>query len=671
MKQIKLFTIGLLLMSSLVGCNYTQKIKDGTTAYERKQYAVAVQMLPNEFAKEDGLEGRSKLAMMLADSYRVLNQPEKSKEWFLKTYELNGNPDALKNYAFALKELQEYDKAAKAFEDLIVQTGDAFLWRKEVAACKQAQGWIDNAKKQAEYILESERFNTSAMDYAPTLYKNGQIVFTSDRSSSIGEETYQWTGREFSDLFVVDAKNGAVQAFDAVFNSPYNDGTITFNADYTEAYFSRCGSNEGNATDYCKIMFSKFENGKWSNPSLLNEVMIEKTNYAQPYLSADGQTLYFATDILDGFGGFDIYYSTRLKEGWDLPKNLGSTINTEGNELFPFLDKDTLYFSSDFHVGMGGLDVFKTTKSRAGKWSPLQNLKAPINSGADDFAYVIDYQSTKADTILQVGYLSSNRSGSDDIYKFSKIILPPSKVIPPTVVEIIDTTPVVTQTKFQYILEINTIETIYEKPDDPSSGIVGKGNLAKTKLQINFGAESFTIETNEDGFHEMNLTLGQSYNFFGSKPGYLNNSTTFSSRDIQEDATKPVRRFKVTLELNRQIVGKEFTLENIYYDFSKFEIRQDAEPTLNALARLLQENPNIKIQLNSHTDCRGNDTYNEWLSQRRAESAVTYLIAKGIDADRLIAKGFGETRPAVTCVCTNCTEDEHQANRRTTFTILE
>jgi peptidoglycan-associated lipoprotein len=159
-------------------------------------------------------------------------------------------------------------------------------------------------------------------------------------------------------------------------------------------------------------------------------------------------------------------------------------------------------------------------------------------------------------------------------------------------------------------------------------------------------------------------------NIFGSKSGYLNNSTNFSSRDIKEDSTKRTRRFKVELELNKEIKGKEFTLDNIYYDFNKYEIRADAQPTLDALARMLRENPDTKIQLSSHTDCVGNDTYNEWLSQKRAESAVNYLIEKGIDVDKLVAKGYGETRPTNTCSCSNCSKEEHQANRRTTFTIL-
>ena len=673
MIKTKLFSIAALLTIMVASCTFTQKIKDGTTAYERKQYAVAIQMLPAEIQKADGIDEKSKLANMLANSYRVLNKPDDSKDWFLKSYELTGNPDALKNYAFALKELEKYGEAAKAFEDLIALTGDAFLWRKEVAACTQAQGWIDNAKDRSEYILEPARFNSSAMDYAPSMYKDGQIVFTSDRSTSSGEETYTWTGREFSDLFVVDADKGAVESFDAVFNTNYNDGTISFNADYTEAYFSRCGTGSSSGTtEYCKLMFSKFEDEKWSKPIPLTAIMIENTNYAQPTLSADGNILYFATDILDGYGGFDIYYSRKMSDGnWDLPENLGSQINTEGNELAPFLDVDTLYFSSDFHVGMGGLDVFKTFQSRSSRWSPLQNLKAPINSGSDDFGYVVDYQSEKLDTVIQAGYFATNRDGSDDIYKFSKVILPPVKVIPPPIEEVIDTQEIVENTEFKYILEINTVETIYATPDDPSSGIVGKGNLPKTKVQISYGNDSKTIETDGNGFYELEISLDEFYNLFGSKGGYLNNSTSFSSRGITENPEKPVRRFKVTLELNKEIVGKEFTLENIYYDYNKFEIRSDAEPTLNQLATMLRENPQINIQLSSHTDCRGNDAYNTWLSQKRAESAVNYLISLGIDSDRLRAKGYGKSRLFIKCICTSCSDDEHQQNRRTTFTILE
>lgn len=672
MKKTKLFSIGFLITLFIAGCSYTQKIKDGTMAYERKQYAVAIKMLPNDFEKEEGLDERSKLATMLADSYRILNQPTQSKKWFLKSYELTGNPDALKNYAFALKELEEYDEAAKAFEDLITATGDAFLWRKEVAACRQAQAWIDNAKERSEYILENEKFNSSKTDASPTIYKSGQVVFLSDRKTGDEDkEIYQWTGENFMDLFLANPKTGKVEPFEKIFNSPYNEGTITFNKDFTEAFFTRCGSDNNEERQYCKIMYSQNIDNEWTKPVPLSDIMIDKTNYMHPTLSDDGNTLYFATDILDGFGGFDIYYSNRTKDGWDLPNNLGSSINTEGYEVFPFIDKDTLYFASDFHVGMGGLDIFRTTKSRSGRWSPLQNLRSPINSGSDDFGYIVDYQSERLDTVLQVGYFTSNREGNDDIYKYSKVLLPPEKVIPPPVEEIIDTTEIVGEPEYKFILELNTIESIFEKADDPSSGVIGKDKLPNTKVQISFGDKSLTIETDENGQYEMELTLNQFYNFFGSKSGYLNNSTTFSSQEITKDAERPNRRFKVDLELNKEIVGKEFTLENIYYDLARFEIRADAEPTLNILARMLQENPGLRIQLSSHTDCRGNDAYNEWLSQQRAESAVKYLIAKGIDADRLVAKGFGETRPSATCACTTCTEAEHQQNRRTTFTILK
>jgi outer membrane protein OmpA-like peptidoglycan-associated protein len=672
MMKSTLISVTFLLMTIVVSCTYTQKIKDGTMAYERKQYAVAVQMLPAEIKKSENIEEQSKLAMMLADSYRILNKPKGAKEWFLKSYELSGNPDALKNYAFALKELEEYDAAAKAFEDLIFQTGDAFLWRKEVAACKQAQGWIDVAKERSEIILKPADFNSKAMDFAPILYKNGQVVFTSDRMLDADAATYQWTGRSYSNLFIV-GDNCDAELFDKVFNSDYNDGTITFNKDYTEAYFSRCGEpNNDGQTDYCKLMYSKFEEGEWSKPVPMTEIMIENTNYAQPALSADGNTLYFATDITDGYGGFDIYFTRKLFDGtWDLPENLGSQINTEGNELFPYIDADTLFFASDFHVGMGGLDIFKTFQSRSGRWSPLQNLKAPINSGADDFGYIIDYQTERLDTVLQVGYFVTNRNGSDDIYEFSKIKLTPEAIVPTLEEEVLDTKAIVDNTEIKYILEINTIETVYNTPDEPSSGILGKENLPNTSIVINDGQEKESIETNDEGFYEMEIYLGKVYDIYGSKGGYLNNSTSFSSIEIVEDPEKSIRRFKVTLELKKEIVGKEFTLDNIYYDLDKYEIRKDAEPTLNKLATILKENPTIKIQLNSHTDCQGNDTYNNWLSQKRAEEAVNYLISLGINVDRLQAKGYGESRPSIACVCSDCTKAQHQQNRRTTFIILE
>ncbi len=667
--------VSVLLIQS---CTYTQKIKDGQTAFEQKQYDLATKMLRTEFNKSKSSSEKGTKAYQLGESYRILNQPEKSLEWYEKAYDFGYGPDALKNKAFALKEMQRYDDAVLAFEDLIVETGEPFLWRKEVAACKQASQWQKDLEKN-QYKIDKLGFNTGAGEYAPSLYKDNQLVITSDQDLSKGEEVYNWTGRSFSDLFLVDLESGKISAFDSKFNTEYNEGTIAFNKDFTEAYFSRCGTGAKVDADYCKIMYSKFSNGSWTIPVIM-EFVEENTNYAHPTLSEDGKTLYFATDYLDGYGGYDIYYSNKTGDGWSLPENLGPAINTEGNETYPYMDQDTLYFSSDFHVGMGGMDIFKSYKNSSRRWSPLQNLKAPINSGSDDFAYVVDYlASNNNEEILQSGYFTSNRAGkgNDDIYQFTKLVPPPVKEEEPEVQEVIDTTTVADtpdesdNKTFQYILTIKTIEKEFSVPGDPSSTVKGRVALPNTKVQVNVRDTSFTFNTNDKGEYEIELELGQYYNFFGTKSTYLNNSTSFSSRNIKEEPNRPIRRFRVDLELNKEIRGKEIRLENIYYDLDKFFIRDDAKPTLNDLARMLRENPTINIELSSHTDCRGTGSYNQWLSQKRAESAINYLIERGIAFERLVPKGYGKSKPAVNCACSSCSDDQHQANRRTAFTILD
>jgi outer membrane protein OmpA-like peptidoglycan-associated protein len=317
---------------------------------------------------------------------------------------------------------------------------------------------------------------------------------------------------------------------------------------------------------------------------------------------------------------------------------------------------------------MGGLDVFKTVKMGNGTWSQPQNLRAPINSGADDFSFVVDEKNQNG--ALQNGFFTSNRKGGqggDDIYAFKKITLPPLPV--DTIKKNTSENP--KSITYKLLLEGYVLEKIYAQSDNPNSKVVARKGIPNSVIAINIGKETKKIVSNEEGFFSLEALENTDYQFVASKENYLNNSTTFSTKGIAKDANNPTQKFEVEIVLDKIYKNKEITLENIYYDYDKWDIRNDAQPTLNQLAQTLVENPSIKIQLNSHTDCRGNDQYNEELSQRRAQAAVDYLISKGIASNRLTAKGYGETAPAVLCQCNKCSEDEHQANRRTTFKIVE
>lgn len=648
----------LLMFSFFSSCTYTQKVKDGNFAFERKQYAVATELLQKEYKKAKSRVEKGKIALLLGESYRMLNKPASASTWYKSAYDNGAGVDALREYAYTLKAMEQYDDAMAAFKELGIEIGSPYEYRREIAACQVAKGWKE--EKSKAYTVQPSTLNSPDADYAPALYKNGQLVFTSDRKTAIGDDTYKWTGNKFSDLFMADTQLESVQLFDNQINTPNNEGTAVFNGDFTEMYFTRCygAKKEDN---YCKIMVSKWDGGQWAVPAVLGFEQ-EGINYGQPALSKDGRTLYFSCNSKEGWGGYDLWYTERTAEGWGEPKLMSRSVNTIGNEKFPTVDGDTLYFASDFHPGMGGLDIFKTWKQPNGGWAPVQNLKPPLNSGADDFAYMIDYQAKKAKDVLQAGFFTSNRpdgSGSDDIYRFEKRIPPPEPVKPqPPVVN------------YKLILEGYVLEKIYAEADNPDSKVLGRKPLNGSAVNVKFGKEVKHFTTGEDGFFTMELAENTDYQFVASKDAYLTGENFFSTKGIGKDPGNPVQTFEVEIVLDKIFINKEIVLEDIYYDFDKWDIRADARPTLDRLARNLELNPSITIQLSSHTDCRGNDGYNEDLSQKRAQSAVDYLVSKGISSERLQAKGFGENVPKVNCLCTRCTEEEHQLNRRTAFTIL-
>ncbi|MEM1322431.1 MAG: OmpA family protein [Bacteroidota bacterium] len=662
----KLFCTLLTLLIFISACNnYVQKVRDGQTAFERKQFAVAADMLTKDYKKSKSRIEKGKIAFMIGESYRRMNKIDKASSWYLTAYNGGYGVDALKEYSYTLKRSQQYEEARQSFKNLGIEIGSPYEYRREITACNLAIDWLERSKDSG-YQVKSEGFNSANSDYAPTLYKEGQLLFTSDRGSSTGDEVYNWTGGNFSDIFVVDADGSGVRNFDNAINTANNEGTITFSQDYSELIFTRCYSDEKNGDNYCQLMSSRIEGSSWTEPTPM-EFTKEEVNYGHPSLSKDGSTLYFAAEDPDGWGGFDIYSTDRGPDGWEEPQILGRAVNTIGDEKFPFIDEDTLYFASNHHPGMGGLDIFRTYKMDNDNWAPVHNLKAPINSGSDDFGYVIDYKAQKEEDVLQFGYFSSSRlegKGNDDIYSFERRLPPP----PPVVDTVVEKPPVVV---YKMILEGYVLEKIYKIPGNPNSKVLGRKPLpgSEVKVQVNGKEKVFTI--GEDGLFTLELDENTDYEFLASKSEYLNNQERFSTKGIGKDPNNPTLRFEIEIVLDKIFKDQEITLENIYYDFERWNIRDDAKPTLNELATILNRNPGISIQLASHTDCRGGARYNQDLSQKRAQSAVDYLISQGITPERLTAKGYGKEAPAVDCVCARCSEEEHQSNRRTTFKILE
>jgi outer membrane protein OmpA-like peptidoglycan-associated protein/tetratricopeptide (TPR) repeat protein len=656
------FLFSLLVLAA--SCSYTEKIRDGRSAFERKQFAVAIPMLEKEFLKSKEKKEKAQLAFQIAESYTKTGKNETAIAWYKKAIDQQYGAEAFRAYANALKKDEQYGEAAKAFKEASIEIGSPFEFKKDIESCQVAGKW---KTIRSPYLVDKQAFNSMQDDYAAAIYAADQIVITSDRGNNGKEEKYQWTGKSFSDLYTIDKKNNIVKPFSTQINTADNEGAATFNGTFTKMIFVRNAAENEQDDQFTKLYYSERAGVVWSKPEML-PFCASKTNYWHPCLSADGNSLIFSANGGEGIGGFDLYSTTKSDEKWAVPKLLPRNINSIGNEVFPTIDGDTLYFSSDFWQGMGGLDVFKTVKMGNGIWSQPQNLRAPINSGADDFSFVVDEK--KQNGALQNGFFSSNRKGGqggDDIYAFRKIILPPLPV--DTIKKTTTDNP--KSITYKLLLEGYVLEKIYAQSDNPNSKVVARKGVPNSIVAINIGKETKKIVSNEEGFFSLEALENTDYQFVASKENYLNNSTSFSTKGIAKDANNPTQKFEVEIVLDKIYKNKEITLENIYYDYDKWDIRTDAQPTLNQLAQTLVENPNIKIQLNSHTDCRGNDQYNEELSQRRAQAAVDYLISKGIASNRLTAKGYGETIPAVLCQCNKCSEDEHQANRRTTFKIVE
>lgn len=665
----------LFLIALFASCNYTIKVKDGSTAYNLKRYDNAIPMLQKEYGKAKSRNEKGKLAYQIAESYQQIGKPQQAVQWFKTAYDNSYGAEALKGYAYALKQTEKYKEALEEFKNLGIEIGSPYEYRKEITSCAVAQDWNKQAANNG-YSIDLAPFNSPQNDFSPIWAPDKRLVFTSDRSSSTGKNNYGWTGNRFMDIFVVEATEASPQNYDIVLNSPYNEGTPCFNKKGDEIFFVRTSGAYKGDDQFCKIFVAQSnENKTWSSPTPLL-FQKDRINYVHPCLSPDGNTLYFAANDPEGWGGYDIYAVTRKpnnETGWSEPKLLSRSVNTTGNDLFPTFDADTLYFASNGHPGMGGLDIFKTHKLDKTNWAPPINLKSPINSGGDDFGLIVAASTTNKSTLLKEGdvirsgFFTSNRpnekaKGMDDIYQFTQRVPPPA---PPVPLDTIPKKDIVNQ----IIIEGYVVEKIYATAEDPNSKVLGRRPLDKVTVNIEGQEKPIVLKTGADGYFKIIAAAQTDYKFTANKEEYLSNYTKFSTKGVGKDPNKPIQTFEVEIVLDKIYRNKEIVLENIYYDYDKWDIRPDAEPTLNKLADMLTQNPTIRIQLGSHTDCRGNDSYNQNLSQKRAESAVQYLTGRGISTERLGAIGYGEGSPAADCNCNKCTEQEHQQNRRTTFKI--
>ena len=593
----------------------------------------------NQIVKEDD----PKTNFLLAESYRKSNQIKKSADYYKKAIE-NGYKDEIVHYYLALSL-----KANSKINEAITTINNYLQKGKNEKYIGYAKAELKNLNELKNYpdssyysVKNLEAINSNLTEYSPT-YSNGKLFFVSNRDT---EKTYKGTGTPFTDIYEIKTKGAIVDQNslkilpDNINDEEVNEGSIAFSKDGMFMIFAKGNDGKSSGRNNVDLYYSRYRSNKWQTPRLLN-INNSKSWDSTPFLSVDGKTLYFSSNRSNGYGGTDIYKANLNKRGrWVNLQNLGPEINTPGNEMYPYVSEDgKLYFASDYHLGFGGLDIMIAT--RKGGEISIENPGKPLNSEGDDFG-IYFFNQTK-------GFFTSNRiggKGDDDIYTFVNND-PELKIV-------------------NYKLTGNTLT-----PENDNSYLTLDNSTVKlTDRDNNIIEETFT---GNDGSFSFIVYPEEEYYLVGEKENYFNSRVEFNTLGKTADKAKLKDfvtniSFEKNLILEKIILNKSIVLENIYYDLDRANIRDDAALELNKLVRILIDNPKISIELSSHTDDRATVEYNLNLSQRRAESAVNYIISKGISKNRLIAKGYGESE----LIIKNATsEEEHQINRRTEFKVIK
>ncbi len=634
----------------LSSCGSTSSaITDGNIAYEYKKYQLAASLLETKFQKETNPIYKFEIAKKIGDSYRAYSNTSKAEQWYKIANDLQFDPYVAMQYGAMLKMNEKYSDAIVYFEMLYKKhkIREAYTQRE---GCKYALEWM--LKNKNIKVENLNTINTQYADFALVMNKAGGLVFSSSRADTKGKDINEWTGEKNSDIFILKG-DGKIELLPDTINSKAYEGTCTYR-DSKEIFFTRCG-DASNRDNHCRIYYAKFENEEWSSPEPLR-FFADSINIGHPSISKDGKKLFFVADHPNGFGGKDIYFSILKGGEWSEPYNAGRMVNSKGNEMFPFIDDNNyLYFSSDYHQGMGGLDIFRAELTEGGKlYGSITNLQYPINSSYDDFGiYITKYKSKNInDLIKEEGYFTSNRKGGmgrDDIYKYAK------------------------EHYNNFELIIHVVEKKYESPNDPNSKVIGKSILQDAGIELeNLTTKEFRKNslTNDRGEAVFLLDKNSNYKVSATKRNYFSKSAQTTTIGLATLDSILVR-MHVEIELERIFPEKEIVINNIYYDLDKATLRPESQLTLDTLIEFFQENEHLTIEIGSHTDARGSNEYNQKLSQERAQSVVDYLISKKVNPAKIIAKGYGETKLVNKCADgVDCSEEEHQQNRRTTFRVV-
>ncbi len=585
---------------------YSKLTKKADLAYSTNEYFKALNMYKDMYKESQNKDEKNYILFKIAECYRNMLQTQKAEAAYLKVIQKNyDNPLIYYYYADMLRKNEKYAEAAAQFDEYLKRVPDDEKAKTAKTSCAMAAKWIESPTR---YVIENRKeLNSKEADFAPA-YANEDytdIYFTSTRPGVYGEKINPVTGQIFSDIFETELdKKGAwskpVPLNDTI-NSPNDDGTPSLGDHFNNLYFTRCKIVRGIKLG-CQIYKATRQAGEdWFNYEQL-QIAGDSVTAGHPSISKDGLALYFVSNMAGGFGGNDIYVMTRKSKSakFSNPRNMGFEINTSGDEMYPYMrENDILYFCSNGHPGMGGLDIFKATQDEDGQWV-VENMRYPINSSEDDFDIIFKGKQEE-------GLFSSSRKGGrgkDDIYSF---VLPPMEFV------------------LQGIIKD-------ENTDKP----IGS---ARIRIVGSDGTD-LDITTKDDGTFRYKLNQHTDYIYLAKKEGYLNGKGRITTAELADSKT-------FTDEIRLSSITNPVEVENILYDFGKWDLRPESKKELNHLIDILRANPNITIELGSHTDMVGDSLSNVTLSQKRAQSVIDYLIEKGIAKDRLSAKGYGKSMPKV------------------------
>lgn len=655
-----------------------QNTKKADQEFENKGFYEAARLYKLAEPAAKGLDEKARIFFQLGECYRSVADYQQSLEWYDKAVTAqyyNTNPEVHYNYGLSLQVLEKWDDATAQFNKYIAKGGDKSKANAKIKACQDAAA-RKNAKTKVvvENIVE---LNSQFFDYSMTYAskKGDQILFSSSRQASTGAFQDPITGESFMDLFYSEkdkkGKWSTPQVITGEVNTASSEGVASFNKDFNEMYFTSCKYESAKAWFACDIMRCTRQGDKYtqvSNLNIIDRSQDDTSTVGHPFITADGKYLLFSSDMSGGKGGKDIWYITYDKANtqWSKPVNL-SAVNSKGDDMFPYIAEDgTLYFSSNGHPGLGGLDIFKAPKTGDMAFGAVVGLDYPINTSSDDFGLMLEMKSEGDKTFS--GYFTSNRpggKGKDDLYHFME---------PP--------------------LDFSLTGVVYDRDNGTPVGgaeivLVGSSN----------SGDPINIKATTDGnggfsFDKTQIKANYTYTIDVQKDKYIGTGDKLSTVGLGS-ATNFAREYFIIPIPDPSEKGGGIEMPEVRYDFGRAELQVNADvnskDSLNYLYDILVRNPKLVIQLESHTDARGSDKDNQDLSQRRAQSCVDYLVKeKGIDANRIVAVGKGETEPRILkrdfppmkkgdelteayinkLTGKELQEKAHQLNRRTVFRVL-